>query len=52
MLQNNQIYLADFKDIVKDIDDETIDLVITDPPYPAEFQYKSSPFFLPCGQTF
>jgi site-specific DNA-methyltransferase (adenine-specific) len=33
MLEINKIYLGDCLEVMKDIDDKSIDLVITDPPY-------------------
>lgn len=39
MLLLNKIYLGDFKDIVDQIDNESISLVYTDPPYLKEYLY-------------
>jgi site-specific DNA-methyltransferase (adenine-specific) len=33
MLEKNKIYLGDCLDIMKDIDDESVDLILCDPPY-------------------
>jgi|DEB0MinimDraft_10_1074344.scaffolds.fasta_scaffold24377_3 hypothetical protein len=32
-----QIHLGDFRELSKDIPDESVDIIITDPPYPKEF---------------
>jgi len=36
---DNQILCGDFKELVKDIPDESVDLVFSDPPYPKKFQH-------------
>lgn len=33
MLEINKIYLGDCLEVMKDIDDESVDLIVTDPPY-------------------
>lgn len=39
IIQQNKIYFEDFKNTFKRIPDNSLDLIITDPPYPAEFEY-------------
>lgn len=36
MLEKNKIYHGDCLEVMKDIDDDSIDCVITDPPYSSE----------------
>ena len=38
MLESNRIYLGDCLEVMKDIDDKSIDCVITDPPYGMNFK--------------
>ena len=33
MIELNRLYNADYLDGIKDIDDKSIDLIVTDPPY-------------------
>ncbi len=41
MLERNQIYLGDSYELIKEIDDKSIDLIIIDPPYQIEGKPKS-----------
>ena len=38
-----KLYLGDCLDVMRDIPDNSVDAVITDPPYPQEFQYIWEP---------
>lgn len=42
-VQDCQIITADFQDMAQDIPDGSIDAIITDPPYPAEFLHLFAP---------
>jgi DNA modification methylase len=42
----NKVICGDFRDIVKNIPDNSIDMIITDPPYPKEFEYLYEPLFM------
>ena len=33
MLELNQVYYGDCLDVMKDIDDDSVDMVMADPPY-------------------
>ena len=47
MLETNKIYCNDCLNVMKDIEDNSIDLVLTDPPYPdyykEEYKYNEEP---------
>ena len=44
-MQNNKIICGDFRNVIKQIPDNSIDMVITDPPYPKKFSYLWKPLF-------
>jgi DNA modification methylase len=41
----DKIILGDFRDVLKNIPDDSIDMVITDPPYPKKYSYVWEPLF-------
>lgn len=47
MLEKNQVYLGDSKDVLKKIEDNTVDLILTDPPYGINFMNKGWDRVLP-----
>jgi len=41
----NKVICGDFREIIKEIPDNVIDMVITDPPYPKKYSYLWEPLF-------
>lgn len=41
----NEIVCGDFRDILKTIPDNSVDMIITDPPYPKKYMYLWKPLF-------
>jgi len=44
-VNKNRLIHGDFREAIKQIPDNSIDMVITDPPYPKEFMYLWRPLF-------
>ena len=40
MLERDTIYQGDSKDVLKELDDDSVDLIVTDPPYGYSFMGK------------
>lgn len=45
MLENNQIILGDCYELIKQVDDKSVDLIITDPPYKIAGLYQGTGIF-------